>query len=1132
MNKKITLIILLAILNLSIISYSISQANSDYENKIIINEIAAFEDSGSEWIEILNLSENAIDLTGWKFFEDSTKHGLSVYSGDLILESGEYAIIADEAETFSINHPEVSGTIIDSSWTSLKESGEEIGLIDSETNYVELFTYIEATNFSLERKNPYSSIYNSENWQEHSNSDSAGYQNSNYSIPATTSNQGESQSETQLEIPNIQDLEISFNGNFININFEFEDEAQNTLILKSVNEIDATVDNGSSYQKGDFLNNAEIISVQSENEFDDYDFEENQKYFYKIFSYDEDFNYSDGINGEITISNITNSGDLIINEFVSSPNDSELEWIELFNTTDNEINLENVYLTDGSNTKHFLSESIDSKNYKIIENLKFALNNSDDTIKLYNNFEQEIYSISYGNTTLSAPAKGQSAGLYDNKFIIFSNPTKGYENKIINNKAKAIIKIQSGSTSGEGSVTINLDGSDSYDIDGDELIYEWDFGDGTKSDKANPNSKTYEKTGEYLISLKVTDIWQETDIDTLEITVKEKSSSNKTKNTNSKNKKSQKSNKESSTNNENKSEEPIIYDDFSSIKITEFMPNPIDSDSGNEWIELYNAGSDTISLNGLLLDDNEDGSSPFDLKNYTIATNSYIVIYSKDSELTLNQSEDKVRLISNNEIIDEVSYTEEAEEGFSYALIDDKWKWLETGSPGYENTINEEYNQESEEMDNDTQSDQNLENLEIKNYSNAIFISEVFPNPSGKDSNQEWIELFNSGDNVANLKDFSLDDSEDGSKKFIFNEGIFIEPYSYFLIYSYDSKINLNNTEDSVRLFNPDKFIADQIYYEEAPENQSFARFDGNFLWTNKPTPNSINILSAENEEDSEKNIQKYQNGNISENIFISEILPNPEGTEVDNEWIEIYNNDNKDINLGNWYLMDNSKSEKKYIFPDTVILKANSYLIIPRKKSKIALDNSKDSLYLYDFDEELKYSVSYEKSIEGESYALVSINEEIDNETKASIVYANDIVENIWTWIEKPTPGNKNPIFDKLEGQIVEKLDNYFYLQTSSGKKIQINFGNLDIESELKKSIFETGTKIELLASSIDKTTFDLKDFTILETEKAQKLESQQNSNLFILITAFIIGLIIGIWRLKDTGKLKQLAQFFAEKL
>ena len=71
----------------------------------------------------------------------------------------------------------------------------------------------------------------------------------------------------------------------------------------------------------------------------------------------------------------------------------------------------------------------------------------------------------------------------------------------VNKEPKAVIKSDSSVIVGE---EINFDGTESKDEDGEIKAYEWDFGDGEKSNEAKAAHK-YNKTGEYEVKLTVTD---------------------------------------------------------------------------------------------------------------------------------------------------------------------------------------------------------------------------------------------------------------------------------------------------------------------------------------------------------------------------------------------------------------------------------------------------------------------------------------------------------------------------------------------------------------------------------------------------------------------------------------------------
>jgi len=148
---------------------------------IIINEIGAYESSGNEWIEIFNRADEPIDLSEWKFWEGGVNHGLTVKQGQSILAPGEFAVIVQDDEKFLLKYPLVTSTIFDSSWGSLSEDGEEIGLkfAAGENDFVEKFVYVSSTDFSLERKDVSLDDYTENNWTQHASGNTVGVQNSN-----------------------------------------------------------------------------------------------------------------------------------------------------------------------------------------------------------------------------------------------------------------------------------------------------------------------------------------------------------------------------------------------------------------------------------------------------------------------------------------------------------------------------------------------------------------------------------------------------------------------------------------------------------------------------------------------------------------------------------------------------------------------------------------------------------------------------------------------------------------------------------------------------------------------------------------------------------------------------------------
>jgi len=95
--------------------------------------------------------------------------------------------------------------------------------------------------------------------------------------------------------------------------------------------------------------------------------------------------------------------------------------------------------------------------------------------------------------------------------------------------------------------------------------------------------------------------------------------------------------------------------------------------------------------------------------------------------------------------------------------------------------------------------------------------------------------------------------------------------------------------------------------------------------------------------------------------IIFSEILPNPIDANNQNEWIKLYNTSNQTIDLTGWKIKD--ISGKTFVFPNKEIA-PNSFLILFSKETKIILNNSGDSLFLYNQSNQLIDKVSYDFSV------------------------------------------------------------------------------------------------------------------------------------------------------------------------
>ena len=129
----------------------------------------------------------------------------------------------------------------------------------------------------------------------------------------------------------------------------------------------------------------------------------------------------------------------------------------------------------------------------------------------------------------------------------------------------------------------------------------------------------------------------------------------------------------------------------------------------------------------------------------------------------------------------------------------------------------------------------------------AIRITELFPNPAGRDDG-EWIELYNPNNAIVSLEGWVLDDEDGGSKPYSITDRA-IGERAYLILGKEETRITLNNSSDEVRLFNPEEDLVDSVPYDDVVEAQSFALSDEDtWYWTNTPTPGAENAWLNANE--------------------------------------------------------------------------------------------------------------------------------------------------------------------------------------------------------------------------------------------------------------------------------------------
>lgn len=286
-----------------------------------------------------------------------------------------------------------------------------------------------------------------------------------------------------------------------------------------------------------------------------------------------------------------------------------------------------------------------------------------------------------------------------------------------------------------------------------------------------------------------------------------------------------------------------------------------------------------------------------------------------------------------------------------------------------------------------------------------------------------------------------------------------------------------------------------------------------------------------------------YKNGDSSNDIKITEIFPYP--AETSQEWIEVQNAGGKTVNLGNWMLADLKKTASPYLIPDSMNLKPGAYAVFKKGATRIGLNNDSDTVFLADFEGNVVDSISYADAKKDFSYALIRVTNESDLVASTQPIPLREGGENLWQWIDKPTPGDKNPVFEKIEGSVSRLMaggdggdDAALDIATSDGPK-KIRFDEDTLDPLAAEVILRKGTDIEIQAEKAMDGSYTLKNIDEIRPAPEQSASSGAQKNSWVLWTAFgvlmISFLLNGIpliaalkrWRASRGERLSETADF-----
>ncbi len=114
--------------------------------QVVINEIMydpTDADSSREWVEIYNSGAETVDISKWKFLENTSasNHGLTQIQGTTDLPAGGFAVIVIDSAKFLTDFPTFSGNILKASFSSLNNTSATVIIKNADLTTQDQVTY-------------------------------------------------------------------------------------------------------------------------------------------------------------------------------------------------------------------------------------------------------------------------------------------------------------------------------------------------------------------------------------------------------------------------------------------------------------------------------------------------------------------------------------------------------------------------------------------------------------------------------------------------------------------------------------------------------------------------------------------------------------------------------------------------------------------------------------------------------------------------------------------------------------------------------------------------------------------------------------------------------------------------------
>ena len=343
--------------------------------------------------------------------------------------------------------------------------------------------------------------------------------------------------------------------------------------------------------------------------------------------------------------------------------------------------------------------------------------------------------------------------------------------------------------------------------------------------------------------------------------------------------------------------------------------------SGTDWIELYNASDEAVSLGGFHLQDSKGSEEeyvfPADTK---IAAHGYLVL-EKDADFSFGISGDgdEIKLLDASYREIDATVVPALEDGQTWARATDggaQWTTMAAGTKGQDNT--------SEPTDDPIPGQSSVN----------LVINEVMSAPL--DGEFDFIEIYNPGMTEVDMSGFILQDEKGASEQYVMPEGTSIAPNGVVLFTQTQAEnpngsfnFGLGSKGDKVVFLDNDGDLIDEVELPAMEDGTSYARTtDGAPTWAVTATPTGGRSNGA------------AVTPSLRGMVVINEVYTFSDQKNIDDlDYIELYNTSNDAVDLGGLLLWEGGGPEEAWTIPAGKTIPAHGYLVIECDKEGLHND-------------------------------------------------------------------------------------------------------------------------------------------------------------------------------------------------